>query len=171
MQTSAPGSYSGSLSRRLSGGFTLVEVLLVLLIAGIIASATLPTLSFRQASSRDEAERLARLIEHAEVMATSLGSPIGLEVSAGQYEFLRWTGTWSPMEAEPLLGRYQLPADMSMEPQADPDTGQAAPRVIRFPPAGYPSAFGIRVAGGGHAWLVKGNLAGRVAVENKDSSP
>jgi type II secretion system protein H len=169
MRTLAPGSYSRL--QRLSGGFTLVEILVVLLIAGIFVGTVMPTLSFRQASSKDEAERVARLIEHAQVMARSLGSPIGLEVAAGQYEFLRWTGTWSAMESGYLSGRYQLPADIVMEPQADPDSGQAAPRIIRFPPTGYPPAFGIRVIGSGHAWLVRGNLAGRVAVENKDSLP
>ena len=169
MQTLAPGSYSRL--QPLSGGFTLVEILLVLLIAGILASTVLTTLSFRQASSQDEAERLAQLIEHAQIMATSLGSPIGLEVSASRYEFLRWSGTWSPMESGHLSGRYQLPANISMEAQADPVSGHAAPRLIRFPSAGYPPAFGIRVIGAGHAWLVRGNLAGRVAVENMDPAP
>ena len=182
MQTLAPGSYSqfqrrsggliGGLIGKVSSGFTLVEILLVLLIAGILATAVLSTLSFRQASSKDEAERLAKLIEHAQVMATSLGSPIGLDLSAaGQYEFLRWMGTWSAMDSEHLFARHQLPEGISMEVQADPDTGQAAPRIIRFPPTGYPPAFGIRVSGSGHAWLVRGNLAGRLFVENKDSPP
>lgn len=173
MRTLVPGSYSRRQrnGRGLSRGFTLVEVLIVLLIAGILASVTLPTLSFRHVSSKDEAERLARLIEHAQVMATSLGSPIGLEISASQYEFLRWSGVWSSMDPGNLLGRHRLPADIVIESQPDPDSGHAAPRIIRFPPAGYPPAFGIRVMGAGHAWLVSGNLAGRVLVENKDSSP
>jgi type II secretion system protein H len=179
MQILAPGNSRRARTRRsgrskghgrvLSGGFTLVEILLVLLIAGILSTTVLSTLSFRQASSKEEAERLARLIEHAEVMATSLGSPIGLDLVAGQYEFLRWTGTWSEMEPRQMFGRYQLPDGIAMESLADPDTRQAAPRILRFPPTGYPPAFGIRVIGAGHAWLVKGNLAGRVVVESEDS--
>jgi type II secretion system protein H len=155
--------------RRPDGGFTLVEMLLVLLIAGILSVAVLPTLSFRKASAKDEAERLASLIEHAEVMATSLGTPLGLDISAGQYEFLRWTGTWSAMEPGNLFGRHQLAEGIAMEPQADPRSGQAAPRIIRFPPTGYPSTFRISVTGSGTAWLVSGNLAGRVLVENRDT--
>ncbi len=168
MPTSVPGNCK---QRRLSGGFTLVEVLLVLLIAGILTSVVVPSLSFRRASAQDEAERLARLLEHAEVMATSLGSPLGLEIGEGQYEFLRWSGIWNPIESGYLSGRHQLAAGMAMEAQADPVSGHAAPRIIRFPPAGYPAAFAIRVSGAGHAWLVSGDLAGRVRVENKDSAP
>lgn len=170
MQILAPGNSSQAL--RLSGGFTLVEILLVLLIAGILSTTVLSTLSFRQASSKDEAERIAKLIEHAQVMAASFGSPVGLSLSDGHYEFLRWTGTWTPMEPkQKMFDRYQLPDGISIELQADPDSRQAAPRIIRFPPAGYPPAFGIRVSGAGHEWLVRGNLAGRVSVENKEASP
>ena len=168
MRTLAPGNSSSLSGFRRGGGYTLVEILLVLLIAGIIATSALSTVSFRQPSSKDEAERLAALIEHAAVMATTLGSPVGLEVAANHYEFLRWSGTWNAIESGHLAGRYPLPADILIEAEADPGSGQPAPRVLRFPPTGYPPAFGIRVTGAGHAWLVKGDLAGRVSVESRD---
>lgn len=169
MRTLVPGNFS--LLPRLSSGFTLVEILLVLLIVGIVAGATLPTVSFGQVSARDEAQRLATLIEHAQVMASTLGTPIGLEIAPDHYEFLRGPGNSSPTESGPLFKRHQLAAGITVEAQADPDSGPTAPRIIRFPPTGYPNKFSIRVFGAGHAWLVTGNLAGRVLVENKDSAP
>lgn len=164
MRTSVPGNSS----RRRRRGYTLIEVLLVILIAGILAGTTLSSVSLRQASSRDEAERLARLIEHAELMAAALGSPIGLELAADQYQFLRWSGTWTPVESGDLSGRRQLPYGIAAESLPDPAAGVAAPRILRFPPTGYPPAFGIRVSGAGHAWHIEGNAAGRIAVTNAD---
>jgi hypothetical protein len=104
-------------------------------------------------------------------MATSLGTPLGLEISAGQYEFLRWTGTWSAMEPGQLFGRHPLADGIAMEALADPRSGQAAPHILRFPPTGYPATFRVRVTGSDNGWLVSGDLAGRVRVEDRDSAP
>jgi len=138
-----------------------------MLIAGVLATAVVATASFRSASAKEEAARLASLIDHAEVMASTLGSPLGLEVAADHYQFLRWSGTWDLIESGELSGRYSLPTGIAVEALADAASGSAAPRILRFPPAGYPPPFDLRVSGAGDEWHVKGNLVGRVVVETR----
>ena len=162
IQISAPGSFK-ELRRNLSG-FTLVEILLVLLIVGILASAVLPTLSQRQSSPREEAERLALVIEHAQVMAASFGAPIGLSVASDQYQFLQWTGSWTALEYESTLLPHPVPPGISLD--LIPENNISG--IIRLSPTGFPPAFKIRVSGKNATWVVKGNPVGRITVENTE---
>ena len=162
MLTSVHGSCS--LRHRDLAGFTLVEILLVVLIIAILSSVAIPTLSIRTGSVRDEAERLAQLIEHAEIMAGSTGSTFGLHVSPDRYNILRWSGSWTSVPIEPLFSTYLLPKSIRLELAGNTELTQATVSPIRFPPTGFPPAFRIRVSGANEHWLVESNVAGRVKV-------
>ena len=92
------------------GGFTLLEMLLVLAIVGILA--TVVALGFtdsgRHRHLRAEAERLARLVELARGEALRRNEIWGLRVAEGRFGFHRYdraTGDWMEVARRPFQAR------------------------------------------------------------------
>lgn len=110
-RVSAPGA---SL-RRTAAGFTLIEMLVVLLIAGILISlvALSPSLN-RKSALNEEAQRLATMLASADDEAQVRSAQIAWEPFAGGYRFLQSTesGGWTPIRDD-LLKPHRWGVDIT----------------------------------------------------------
>ncbi|HLA34729.1 MAG TPA: GspH/FimT family pseudopilin [Rhodocyclaceae bacterium] len=186
MRISAPGSFRPA-GRSVSPaptfqsrGFTLIEALLVVLIAGVMAALIMPGFSASRVSAKDEAERIAALMEHAQTLASLRGVALAWRLDADGYGFLDWQDRWQPTQQDIALRYRKLPHGVSVQrlaaqPVSSPLPASAAsddmPPDLIFPPVGFPPPFGLRVVSSEGAWTVVGNLAGRIAIAAETPAP
>ena len=102
--------------RHLRNGFTLIEVLVVVIIVSIVA--TMALLSINLGHGRDdevEAKRLAALVKLASQQAIISGSELALEVADDRYRFLLYRDQqWTPVEDRELRPR-EMPDNVRLE--------------------------------------------------------
>lgn len=125
MPTSATGTLAAESLPRAQRGFTLLEILAVVVIIAIIVSLAGLRLSARAVDERlaREAERLQVLLQLAADEAVVQGDEIGLLVAADGYAFYHLEqNRWIPYETGPLHER-QLPEGMSLHLTQDEDVG------------------------------------------------
>lgn len=80
---------SGAVSAYGQRGFTLIEVLVVLVVMGVaLGLVTVQLMPDRQASLREEAARLALLLENAGMEARASGRSLAWSGEKGTYRFL-----------------------------------------------------------------------------------
>ncbi len=104
-----PISATGNSRRLAPAGFTLVELLAVLLVIGLAAAAVVLTMPDQRGALRAEAERFAARAYAARNEAIVGARPIALIVHSGGYGFERYgRGEWRPI-AEPPLDRRIWP--------------------------------------------------------------
>ncbi len=100
---------SSSLPRR-ARGFTLLEVLVVMLIIGVLVSFAVLSISRGDTSVQDETQRLAALIRLAGQEAVSQGQEFAVEFDSTGYAFLSFDGEkWQPVADDELLRPRSLP--------------------------------------------------------------
>lgn len=124
MPTSAIGRFEKTLTevRRLHPclglqvGFTLVEILIVLVLLGIIVtSATLAMPGRSEQDALTEARRLAALVEFAAEESRWTGTSLALQIDAAGYRFLRLDDDqrWQEIEQGNTLRARRLPGELS----------------------------------------------------------
>lgn len=129
-----------------SGGYTLIEILVVLVIAGVLASAALLRIGGDSASSRvdRESERLqTRLVALCE-RALLTGRPHGVRATSEGYDFWRLAdGDWRPLPDGDRPGGHRwsgdLRAELSVRGTRTAPTVQPRPQLVctalePFPP-------------------------------------
>lgn len=126
--------------RRLAaiGGFTLIEVLVVLSIVGLVIAGVSWSLEALRHRDEDLAlERLRHVLEATAERAQIRGQPIALELLPDGYRFsvLDTDGRWIAWEAPPVFAERRLPESFRWGPlQAGPSVerrivfGSRAPR-------------------------------------------
>lgn len=105
---------------RLAAGFTLVEILVVVVIVGTIVSIAM--LSFGVLGTdrelQTEARRFASLIEMARDEAAMQSREFGIEIMTGAYRFVEYdglTGRWADVPGDDTLRLRRLPEDEEFE--------------------------------------------------------
>jgi general secretion pathway protein H len=96
-------------------GFTLIEVLLVVVIVGILMGVTVISLNIQDPSRRLllESERLTANIRFARMLAENDQREIGLELLPEAYRFLAFDNgqrLWLPIDNEPALKPVSTPS-------------------------------------------------------------
>lgn len=100
-----------------SRGFTLIEVLVVLVIIGIIVSlATMAMRDNRGEQLEQEARRLSALMQLASEEAVLTSAPIGVRFFADGYVFLRrQQDQWTPINDDRQLREREIPEPLRLE--------------------------------------------------------
>lgn len=153
---------------RHAAGFTLIEILVVVMIVGIIATLAMLSsgLAGSQAKVPEEARRLARLIElHCEE-AVLWGREAGIRIDRGGYAFSVWDGEgWAPADA-PQLRPHLLPDGIALAfaagqpPTEEPD----APQLVCWSSGELTPFQMVIVADGGRRFELQGLADGSVTL-------
>lgn len=105
-------------SSRRSGGFTLLEILLVLLLLSLTAVAVIATIPSNQ---NDEAQKEARRLYHRlqllndEALLSGQDYGMYVDVTQGQYQFLLLTQDgWQAIDRYKMPAENHLPNDLAM---------------------------------------------------------
>ncbi|HHJ80838.1 MAG TPA: type II secretion system protein GspH [Candidatus Tenderia electrophaga] len=111
--------------RRFERGFTILELLVVLLIIGIVVSMASLSVGGNEARAlRDEAQRLTSLVDLAIQESVLNGRELGLELNDVSYQFLVYDGTnWLPISGIDEFRPRELPPGIELEVEIE---GQAA---------------------------------------------
>lgn len=165
---------SASRAHFLISGFTLLEVVIVLLIITIILGIVGVNLTRDQSDIlRDEAERLALVLQNAQQQAILEGRPYGFTFTDTGYRFLRLNddGRLVPIDTDELLSPRRLPPAILLTPErsAAKDTtndkstdAKKRSDLIVFDPSGEFPAFTFVLSVGDVFWYVRGQSDGRV---------
>jgi len=98
-------------------GFTLIEILAVLVIVGVVTG--LVVYSMHSLDGRSDqgqaAEKLAGLVQLAGENARLENIQYGLKIEPHKYEFLRFSGGgWAPVTNDPALSAHALPDSLTL---------------------------------------------------------
>lgn len=106
--------------RRRSGGFTLVEILVVIVIISIVMSIAMLSITLAGGDNqlRDEAQRVISLVDVAQDESLLQGREFGLEFMQGSYRFVEFnplTQQWSEVIGDDTLRQRELPEELELE--------------------------------------------------------
>ncbi|WP_252178038.1 type II secretion system minor pseudopilin GspH [Endozoicomonas sp. 4G] len=89
-----------------SAGFTLLEIMLVLVLLGIATAVVLPTLAPADSSARlkTDARRFAALVKTGHQESLLKGKNLGVRFTDNGYQFMEWhEGQWQLLKSDRLL--------------------------------------------------------------------
>lgn len=140
-------------------GFTLLEVLVVVAIMGIAATAVLLTLPDSDATLYRQADAFGRRLQHARDEAILGGRAVQVSVDATGYRFARRdAGDWLPLDAGPFAPRPWADGVQAALPPRQPRLG------FRFGSTGDSEAQTLRLALGEARVEIAVDTAGQVDI-------
>jgi len=96
-------------------GFTLIEILIVLVIISIVSSVAILTVSHNQNKNLENlAHELQRVILLAEQEAMLRPATLGLALTSTSFQFYQYTTRWVPLST-PILGMHHFPATIQLQ--------------------------------------------------------
>jgi general secretion pathway protein H len=123
----------GGRADRGRGGFTLIEILVVVLIIGVVAGMTLLSFSLtgRDRELEKESDRLLALFNYAREQAELQTREYGVQFEDDGYEFLTYDvrrGAWRSVTEDDALSARRLPEGLGVKLMVD-----ARPVVLSRP--------------------------------------
>jgi general secretion pathway protein H len=153
--------------RRRAGGFTLLEMLVVVVIVGIASGVVLVNLDgdSRRATER-EAQRLAGALEHAAALAQWQGETLGVSADGRRYRFWRrgTDGRWTALDDDTVLAPRALPAEITVRLASFAGAPVAADAVLPFRASGRNEPYSLLLASPAWSLVVAGDPLNRVQV-------
>lgn len=151
-------------------GFTLLELLVVLVIIGVLASLIAISITPNQPSPQRESRRFHTVVEAAREQAVLFNQELGLELRENRYRVLQWRALrWRPLNSD-LLSEHTLPDNLSQTLWIDgvPNTeGVAAsdppqPQIVFFS-TGEVTPFGwtLEDSAGNDPWRLTASPLGQ----------
>lgn len=154
---------------RPTSGFTLIEVMVVLVIVGIsltmirLGGGVLDRVAGGDGTSATDAvRRLSLSAARANEMAQVRGRPMRIDLLAGAYRFYAMdsAGRWSPVEDDPLFAERTLPGEWRWVAASRDGVALEAPYRLHF--GSEPVRFNMQLAAGAELFTVRGNSSGAV---------
>ncbi|MEH6661604.1 MAG: type II secretion system minor pseudopilin GspH [Parasphingorhabdus sp.] len=116
-----------------SAGFTLVELMVVLLIIGLMASVVVFSFPGGSSALEEDAQRFAARTAALRDNAILQSRPMAVQVTPSGYSFLeRRKGSWSVIEDKPFVST-------NWSNGVTAATGETGPMMISFESTGLPS--------------------------------
>ena len=163
-----------------SAGFTLIEVMVVVLIIGITVSLAVLGIGSGEQPAQTEARRLQVLLGLVREESILQGRNLGLRFKADGYQFFALNGEqWVPLEDDQMLRQREMPTEVRLALEAegerfeffpsadkkDKDKKKDAPQVY-FLASGEVSPFSVILRPfDGDAWQLRVDDGGVVEID------
>ncbi|MBS0309048.1 MAG: type II secretion system minor pseudopilin GspH [Proteobacteria bacterium] len=149
-------------------GFTLIEIMVVLVIAGIILGVvSVNAMPSSRQLLQNEAQRVALLLQLARDEAIVRNQPIAIEIDAYRYRFLlRSDNVWKPIEGDDMLREREFkraPLIMTLEPPIS-EQGEKGMRIV-FGREPVDKPFVLRLGYEGASVAIQADGIGHFTVE------
>lgn len=149
-------------------GFTLIELLVVLVVMGIALGAVVVQLMpDNRAALREETQRLALLLENAEMEARASGRPLAWSAEQNGYRFWKKNdyGEWVRLEDDAMFRPRTFPDGLGIA-EVSVETRPLQPgELMSMNAFSYTLPFRIRLTGGQASASVTGSSTGAVTAK------